>query len=477
MATSVLPANSRSDAAPAILAALVVLGLTLFSPALFNDGDTFWHVRAGEWMLDHRQVLTQDVFSATYLGKPWMAHEWLSEIVMALVYRADAWTGVALLFGAASGLTAFLLVRRLSFHLDGAALALVATICLFLLAPGLLARPHVLTWPFVLLWTGLLVQVTGSRQWPGMAWKTALAFVLMAAWANLHGGFLFGLALAGPFVLEALFETKGDLKARLSAALFPGLIGVAGLLGALCNPHGVEGVIFPLHLTGLPILNAIGEWRAPDFTRFQPLDLALAGLALALVTGKLHLSPVRLLLVLCLVALSLQHQRHQMLLGLTAPVLIAEPLGRAFARRPQIGRPWLGRALAAGLGLVTIGRLLLPVTLTDSPVAPFTALAHVPLKVRSQPVLNDYAFCGLLIFDGVKPYIDSRAELYGEAFLEEFQRLNAPDPRRLEAVLSGRGIGWTILSPDSPLLPLIDKRPGWRRLYADRFAVISARTP
>ena len=179
MATSVLPANPRSDVAPAILAALVVLGLTLFSPALFNDGDTFWHVRAGEWMLDHRQVLTQDVFSATYLGKPRMAHEWLSEIVMALVYRADAWTGVALLFGAASGLTAFLLVRRLSFHLDGAALALVATICLFLLAPGLLARPHVLTWPFVLLWTGLLVQVTGSRQWPGMAWKTALAFVLM----------------------------------------------------------------------------------------------------------------------------------------------------------------------------------------------------------------------------------------------------------------------------------------------------------
>ena len=307
MATSVLPANPRSDVAPAILAALVVLGLTLFSPALFNDGDTFWHVRAGEWMLDHRQVLTRDVFSATYLGKPWMAHEWLSEIVMALVYRADAWTGVALLFGAASGLTAFLLVRRLSFHLDGAALALVATLCLFLLAPGLLARPHVLTWPLVLLWTGLLDQVTGSRQWPGMAWKTALAFVLMAAWANLHGGFLFGLALAGPFVLEALFETKGDLKARLSAALFPGLIGVAGLLGALCNPHGVEGVIFPLHLAALPILNAIGEWRPPDFTRFQPLDLALAGLALALVTGKLHLSPVRLLLVLCLVALSLQH--------------------------------------------------------------------------------------------------------------------------------------------------------------------------
>src|SRR5262245_28551789 len=47
--------------------------------AIFNDGDTFWHLATGEWILRHGAVPTKDPFSYTFAGGPWQAHEWLAE--------------------------------------------------------------------------------------------------------------------------------------------------------------------------------------------------------------------------------------------------------------------------------------------------------------------------------------------------------------------------------------------------------------
>ena len=51
---------------------------------------------------------------------------------------------------------------------------------------------------------------------------------------------------------------------------------------------------------------------------------------------------------------------------------------------------------------------------------PVTAVAHVPPQLMSQPVFNEYAFGGYLIFKGVKPYVDGRADMYGDAFVQEY---------------------------------------------------------
>src|SRR5215469_10958460 len=78
-------------------------GLACFAPQIFHDGDTWWHLAAGNWMLAHRAVPVRDSFSYTFAGQPWTAHEWLSEIAMALFYRAAGWSGLHILFGSAFG--------------------------------------------------------------------------------------------------------------------------------------------------------------------------------------------------------------------------------------------------------------------------------------------------------------------------------------------------------------------------------------
>ncbi len=89
-------------------------------------------------------------------------------------------------------------------------------------------------------------------------------------------------------------------------------------------------------------------------------------------------------------------------------------------------------------------------------------------RCASAPVLNDYSFGGYLIFAGVRPFIDSRAELYGDAALQRYAALIRPDPKALDAAIRRYGIRWSILAPSSPIVSELDARPGWHRLHSDR---------
>ena len=81
----------------------------LFDPRVLNDGDTYWHLATGLWILGHASVPHVDIFSYFKAGTPWVAQEWLSETFMALAYRALGWTGVVMLFAFAGGAAAWLM--------------------------------------------------------------------------------------------------------------------------------------------------------------------------------------------------------------------------------------------------------------------------------------------------------------------------------------------------------------------------------
>jgi hypothetical protein len=95
--------------------------------------------------------------------------------------------------------------------------------------------------------------------------------------------------------------------------------------------------------------------------------------------------------------------------------------------------------------------------------------------LRGEPVLNGYGFGGSLIGAGVRPFIDGRADLYGDAFLDLYGKIAAGDRQALDDALTRWRIAWTIFPPSEPIVAVIDREPGWRRLYADTFAVVQVR--
>ena len=127
---------------PLLVAALALLAILLGAPsdAVLRDPDTYWHLAAGRWILEHGSVPLSDPFSHTLPGAPWVAHEWLSEIILAGIFRLAGWSGLvvatALSFAATLAyLNRFLLARLEPLH------ALVLTgLAASLLAMHLLAR-------------------------------------------------------------------------------------------------------------------------------------------------------------------------------------------------------------------------------------------------------------------------------------------------------------------------------------------------
>ena len=78
--------------------AFLILFLGLFAMAMKPsvDTDSFWHLRAGAWMLDNARLLTIDLFSYTRFNQAWINHSWLSQILMAIIYRVGGYGGLNL---------------------------------------------------------------------------------------------------------------------------------------------------------------------------------------------------------------------------------------------------------------------------------------------------------------------------------------------------------------------------------------------
>src|SRR5919204_454913 len=90
----------------------VFLRLTLSGDSwLLNDADTGFHIRAGEYILHNFAIPNHDIFSYISPPLPWVAHEWLSEVIMALVHRFSGLTGIVIFFSFLIGVAYFVLFR------------------------------------------------------------------------------------------------------------------------------------------------------------------------------------------------------------------------------------------------------------------------------------------------------------------------------------------------------------------------------
>ena len=451
-----------------VIAFCLTFALLLFLPQLLNDGDTLWQIRTGEWILNHHAIPAIDPFSYTAGDQRWFAHEWLAETMLALAWRAGGMQGVMLLAAAAVGLTAAVLLYFLRRFLPGIYAVAALIVALGNAAPSILARPHLLAWPCLVLWCGGLVAARARRTTPSLG-----LLPVMLLWVNLHGSFLIGLLLPAAFMVEAVLDRASGRRRAILA--WSGFI-LAAWTVALLNPDFVAGELFPIHLVGMHSLAWIGEWQPTDFSHLQPLELIILGcLALGL-SGMVRLPPVRLVLLLGLIHGALSHARNEQLLGLVGVLIVAEPLGASLARGSAmtLGFTWRWFAAAAVLlaGIVLAGRMALPLD-PERTGAPFAAtLVRLPPELRAKPVLNDYSLGGKLIFQGVRPFIDSRADLYGDAFLIRYRRITSPDHAALERALTEYGIAWTIFPAGAPIVALLDQEPGWRRqIVADGLVI------
>ncbi len=179
--------------------------------ALLNDGDTLSHIAIGRWILAHRAIPFHDPFTFTARGRSWVPHEWLSELVFAVLYDRLGWGGVVAAAGLSAAAAFVLLTRALAMTLGPRRAAIGALAAFALTESHFLARPHVLAWPLLVVW---MAQVIGARD-AGRV-PSLLLLPIMILWCNLHGGFVVGLFFAGLLAAEAVLAAPA--AGRLRAA-------------------------------------------------------------------------------------------------------------------------------------------------------------------------------------------------------------------------------------------------------------------
>ncbi len=301
------------------------------------DADIGWHIRTGEQILATHSLPRTDPFSSTMQGQPWFAWEWLYDLLLGILHRACGLNGVVWLCAVLVATTFTLLLSQLLRRGSGLLLAIV----LMLVAEAaatihLYARPHIVSWLFSLVWFVVLekwekwetCEHTTLPRW--LPWFFPASMLL---WVNLHGGWLFGLALLGIYTFATFAESlrAQDASSVIRSAHRGRAMAVAWLasaLSTLANPHGwrLHAHIYR-YLGDRYLMSHIEEFRSPDFHGWAERCFAVI-LVLTLVAFANHRAKLRIshLLVVLLAAYAGFYSSRNLPVSSVLLVLIVGPM-------------------------------------------------------------------------------------------------------------------------------------------------------
>ncbi|MBG1230964.1 hypothetical protein [Aestuariivirga litoralis] len=480
-----------------VMALGAVLALAVFAYVsshvawLLREPDLWWHIRSGQVMIETGHVPQVDTFSYTHDGKPWIAKEWLSQVIFAFVYAAAGWAGPLILSAAAVSFTAWLIYARATRDIQPVYAAALVILSVFVVQGVMVARPHILTFPVATGLAILLFDAARLRRAPPF-WT----LLLTVLWTNLHGSFSIAFVIAGcafiDYIERARFSDRRTIIKWLAYL-------VLSVLVTLINPYFIQPYVIALALAGgLDVMSRISEWAPFTAPENSVMELGFMLAFFLLLKARAKFTIGQILFTLMAFHMVLSHVRFIYVFFLSVPVVLLPEIAEAvpvvsltnWLKRPRDGlESFVGGKASAIAGIASVlfvagcGYLLMKDRVVPPDKTAITgALAFVE-KHRAadtalqKNVFNDYNLGGPLILSGIRTYVDGRAE---QLFLGDFmkQYLDSGDSTggaALAEILSDTSIGWTIFPPSDPRNANLALMPEWQKMYEDKSAVIYER--
>jgi len=473
------------------------------------DNDVFWHLATGRYIWATGRVPHADPFSWTAPGRPWIAHEWLTETLLYPLYTHGGYAALMLVFAAA--ITGAFAVAYATARLLGAArpLALLVTLLAAVASSHTWGvRPQMLSLLLIAVAMALLTRATLLGR-PRLLW---LLPALMALWVNLHGGFIFGLALIGLYAAGETCEWILSVFRRGAAARGAPwrlwLTLAASVATCLLNPNGARGLLYPFSYLGdNASMRYIAEWVRPDFHQFQ--YQLFGALLIALVVGVVFSSrrprATEALLAILFAYLGLRSVRNINLFCVVVAPIIAFYLslvwrrvrmwatargaqGAVSARAEGKARPlvetvpakvaldWLFAAVIVGaVAVVSAPGLTARHNATvQARLYPVGAVAYLRAHRPAGRLFNSYDWGGYLIWNlypRERVYVDGRPDMYGDRFMDLFVRTWHAQPG-WQATLRRADVRLVLVEPRSGLGRALSHAHGWRVAYRDAVSVL-----
>ncbi|TFG51023.1 MAG: hypothetical protein E4H37_08560 [Gemmatimonadales bacterium] len=336
-----------------------------------------------------------------------------------------------------------------------------------------------------------------ERERPAKLWVYGLLF---AVWANLHGGFFFGLVLIGIYLVGALAEavSPAERTTWLGRAKHYGVALCVGAVATVINPNGLGLWAHVAGFFGEPYLRDItNEFMSPNFHIWSgkvflaAILFVVAGLTLS---RKRPTYP-RLLLIMASIAFSLIAQRNIALFGLTAMAVLALHVDPEWRRLPGIGRiravferdehrrrsgPWAvgltALMLALALNHGSVGTLTVVPNAFDPALFPVAAVEKARREGITGQLFHEFIWGGYLLLEWPEQrvFIDGGTDYYGTDLYREAVETITLAPGWRDN-LDKRGVSLALLSTRSTMAHELARDSTWGVMYCDDTAVLLQR--
>jgi hypothetical protein len=477
------PGTTRTDQ----IARAVLIGLLCSVSAFIclrgatasvTDPDVGWHLRTGEWILQHHAFPHADPFSRATAGSPWQAYSWLFDLILLKAY---AWMNLRGLLLFTAGMMALIaaavyhLVSRLQADFTQRALLTIAV--MFCLARMSTPRP----WLFTILFFALEMNILMHARREGRSRELLWLIPLFVLWANIHIQFVDGLLVLGIAAVEPLLARwwKSEAKPAPARNLW---LALGACAAAVClNPYGPGIYKIAWQLGSQPgVLDTVSEMLALPFRTSGDFLLLFMALAAAGVLFRFRqLAPFETLMLAMAAVLSFRSRRDLWVMAITAGTILAAGLPARAKQEDDEKQPFWATALACATAVAAFAASVLLLHVNNARLQaemadkmPVKAVDVVRERHYTGAVFNTYDWGGFLIWNLREPVsMDGRAALYGDEAIERSKETWgggakwASDPN-----LQSAGV---VIAPDgAALTQLLRMDTRFELAYEDKVAAV-----
>lgn len=447
-----------------------------------GEPDIWWHLRQAQDLLQYHSLSRVDTYSFTAAGSPSLNYEWLSDIPFFLAFRAKGLQGILVVYFAAMVLIfvgVYYRSCRAGADCKDAAVVTLGGICLASVA--LAPRPMLFGWVCM---TGLLLVLDHFRRSGKGLW---LLPPLFALWINLHGSWIFGMAVLAVIIVSGLVEgqwglvvahrwTRTELKKLL-------LVFAASLAALFVNPFGYKLVLLPFAFFRMQgfMQQYVEYWRPVDFSTWNgklALILIFVLLAAALFSRRRWRLDEVMLMAFALWQ-GLSHVRFLDFAALIIVPILAPHLKLFPPYQRELDKPWLnGGVMAAVVGaLILFFPSAIQLQQRVDEQYPTAALEFMQRQHINGRIFHPAEFGGFIEWNApeFKSFVDGRAIFVQNGVFDDcFSALTIREPFK---ILDKYRIDYALLERTWPLAYLLEHSPAWRLIYSDNAAVLFERSP
>lgn len=448
-----------------VLIVVLVLGFGFLGLRPLRDPDVWWHLRTGELVVDSGFTTTDPWSYAS--TKPWVLHEWGTEVLMYLSYAAGGYRGVIALHALGMLTLGALLLRSIRREASVGVAITIGILAILGVLKGVAERPQLVTWCLLAATLPALQRAVRERRPPW--WFVPVVGI----WANLHGMWSVGLVLYGFLVLGLLLDV--GLRQWRDWGRFA-MVGVACAAAACVNPHGPSILLTPLQVREYAPF--VSEWRPPDLLGdpyYASAFLLLGIIVIGWARTRESISKPEIAYVVGAVFVGLPYARTVPVLAIALAPLAARYLT---AMRGSRVTPFLPqrelRVVSAVLAVVAVlgAAAWLPQVPGIARRPPTGASAYVDDLPGRAKVLNAYTLGGWMLWTArdSSPAIDGRTEIYAPDYVRRASGAVRLDPG-WQKFVTGTDFDAAWLLKGSPLIYGLKTR-GWTVGYEDDGTVV-----